>query len=82
MKSNLDNLKLFLAKHRAQPEEQTPTHQSWGTVIQGVFHIGKEDIKEFTNLYSKAVVDNHLSILEIQKEYSPILIDIDLRHLY
>lgn len=56
-----------------------PTHQSWGKILQGTFHINKHDMREFMQLYSNTINDYHLSILELPKEYGPILIDVDLK---
>jgi len=56
------------------------THRSYGEVLQGNFKLDKLKRKEFLTLYYKALdlgFDN-FSIIEIQKEYSCILIDIDL----
>lgn len=55
--------------------------RSWGSILQGTFYIDKEKYKEFINLYSEAIIAgvNNFSLLEIQKEYSSILIDIDLK---
>ena len=59
----------------------TPTHMSWGSVIQGKFYISNENINKFIELYINAIKSNvtDLSILEVQKEYSPIIVDIDLK---
>ena len=71
----------FLNKHRFNNESDNElTHRSYGCFIQGNFSINKDDINTFMDLYIDAINNNieDLSILEIQKEYSPILIDIDL----
>ena len=61
--------------------EDKPTHQSWGNVIKGRFYINSEDGKEFMAMYNDAIENNvtDFSILEMQKEYSPIIVDIDLK---
>ena len=61
--------------------ELKPTHQSWGSILQGNFYIEKQKIKEFMKLYSDAIIEgvDNFSILEVQKEYSSIIIDIDLK---
>jgi P4 family phage/plasmid primase-like protien len=74
-----DNLISFLNEFRIRDENLKPTHQSWGNLIQGKFIIDKSNIKDFLQLYSSVVKTTNLSILEVQKEYSPILIDIDLK---
>jgi len=87
IKSNKNNeyrnkLINFMNDHRYNPEmEKKPTHQSWGNVIIGKFYIDSKNIKEFMDLYTLAIKNNvdNLSILEIQKEYSPIIVDIDLK---
>lgn len=71
----------FLNNHRYnENKHDKPTHQSWGNIIQGKFYI-LDDIKEFMEIYCNAINNNiyDFSILEIQKEYSPIIIDIDLK---
>ena len=72
----------YLHNHRYNDElESKPTHCAWGSVIKGKFVLNKEEIKTFTDLYINAInngVDN-LTILEIQQDYSPIIIDIDLK---
>lgn len=82
-KSNIKNeLIEFLNNHRFKPDiDEKHTHSSWGTVIQGKFYIDSNEIKNFTKLYIKAIESNitDLSILEIQKEYSMIIVDIDLK---
>ena len=72
----------ILNSHRYKPElAEKPTHQSWGTIIQGRFYMESDDLKNFMKNYIKSfsygVTD--FSILEIQKEYSPIIVDIDLK---
>ena len=72
----------FLNDHRYMKNSTVkPTHQSWGTLLQGIFYISEDEIKIFMKLYTKAIEGNisDLSILEIQKEYSPIIVDIDLK---
>jgi len=56
-----------------------PTHLSYGTFI-GKFCLDSTQYKEFLALYIKAVSMgiNNFSILEKQKEYAPLIIDIDL----
>jgi P4 family phage/plasmid primase-like protien len=75
-----EHLISFLNEYRIRDENLKATHQSWGNLIQGKFIIDKTNIKDFFNLYSSVVKNDHLSILEVQKEYSPILIDVDLKH--
>jgi hypothetical protein len=72
----------FLCNHRYNDDmEDKPTHQSWGNVIKGRFYINSEDGKEFMAMYNDAIENNvtDFSILEMQKEYSPIIVDIDLK---
>jgi P4 family phage/plasmid primase-like protien len=72
----------FLSKNRyVEDGEHKHTHQSWGNIIQGKFFLDKDKVKEFLKLYCTAVENgvNDFSILEIQKDYSPIIIDIDLK---
>ena len=72
----------FLNTHRyVKNSTFKPTHQSWGNFLQGVFYIDDEEIKIFMKLYTNAIENKvlDLSILELQKEYSPIIVDIDLK---
>lgn len=68
-------------KHNQNSSADEITHRAYGTVLQGNFSINKTDMKEFLNLYSLAIENNisDLTILEVQPEYSPIIIDIDLK---
>jgi P4 family phage/plasmid primase-like protien len=70
----------FLEKHRYNENSPNPmTHQSYG-VFFGTFSLDKDARREFYRLYVDAVdagVDN-LSILERQKDYAPIIVDVDL----
>ena len=47
-----DNLIRFLNDYRIKDENVKPTHQSWGSLIQGKFLIDKANIKDFLQLYS------------------------------
>ena len=61
--------------------EDKPTHLSYGHILQGRFYLTPDEIKEFTEIYAKAIesgVDD-LTIVETQKDFSPILVDIDLQ---
>jgi P4 family phage/plasmid primase-like protien len=91
MTENNDNKKLkqskykepvhdFLEKHRfSEDSKDPPTHYSFG-LFQGKFVLDKAANKELMKLYVEAIdrgVDD-FSILEKQKEYAPIIVDIDL----
>ena len=69
----------FLKDYKQTDESQIVTHRSWGD-ISGNYCLDKEAIKEFLKIYTKAVEKgvNNMTIIELQKKYSPILIDIDL----
>ena len=72
----------YLNEHRyTEDSDNKPTHQSWGTIIRGKFTLNKEDIKKFIEIYTEAIENgvSDLSILEVQQEYSPIIVDIDLK---
>jgi P4 family phage/plasmid primase-like protien len=72
----------FLNNHRYKDDMiEKPTHQSWGNIIQGRFYIDNTEIKDFMEIYSDAIENNvtDLSILEVQKEFSPIIVDVDLK---
>lgn len=70
----------ILDKNRYNDESKTePTHQSYG-LFNGVFSLDKVQRKEFMEAYTKAILAGvkDFSILEKQKEYAPIIVDIDL----
>jgi P4 family phage/plasmid primase-like protien len=71
----------FLKKNKYTDESvEKFTHLSYGP-FQGKFVITKENRKEFMDLYIAAINNgvNDLVILEKQKEFAPIIIDIDLK---
>jgi len=73
----------LLDKHRyTDDSQQKPTHLSYG-LFQGKFVLDELHRKELVSLYSKAIKAGvtDFSILETQKEYSPIIVDIDLETL-
>jgi P4 family phage/plasmid primase-like protien len=73
----------FMNKRRYKDDmNEKHTHSSWGNIIQGKFYIDNNDMKEFINLYCDAIDNNvnDFSILETQDEYSPIIVDIDLKY--
>ena len=73
----------LLEKHRYNDDtRKKPTHLSYG-LFQGKFVLDELHCKELLSLYSKAIKVGvtDFSILEIQKEYSPIIVDIDLESL-
>ena len=59
---------------------QIVTHRSWGDV-KANYCLDKDANKEFLKIYTKAIEKgvNNLTIVELQKKYAPILIDIDLQ---
>ena len=70
----------FLEQHRHDNDSEVKhTHLSYG-LFQGKFTLKKDDYKEFMKRYCKAINKGvtDLSILETQKEYAPIIVDIDL----
>ena len=73
----------LLEKHRyTEDSQKKPTHLSYG-LFQGKFVLDELHRKELLNLYAKAIKAgvSDFSILETQKEYSPIIVDIDLEAL-
>ena len=76
MNQNLRALKAFLCKHMANKENIT--HMAYGEIAQGTFNIEKENENEFMALYSDAITDNRLCILEKQIQNGPLVIDVDL----
>lgn len=70
----------LLDKNRFNDDTKVePTHQSYG-LFRGVFVLDKLQRKEFMELYKKAIVHGvkDFSILERQKDYAPIIVDIDI----
>ena len=68
----------LLEKHRYNDDtRKKPTHLSYG-LFQGKFVLDELHCKEMLSLYSKAIKAGvtDFSILEIQKEYSPIIVDV------
>ena len=78
IKSVVDFLNLYRYN---DDSELKPTHQSWGTIIRGKFILDKENLKNFMDIYTEAISNgvSDLSILEVQQEYSPVIVDIDLK---
>ena len=77
-----NELLAYLNEHKyVENSTEKYTHLSYGKVT-GKYYISSLDIKDFIRLYINAV--NHevddLSILEIQPEYGPIIVDIDLKY--
>ena len=73
----------ILEKCRYNEESQKkPTHLSYG-LFQGKFVLDNLQKKELLSLYSKAIKAGvkDFSILETQKEYGPVIVDIDLEDL-
>jgi P4 family phage/plasmid primase-like protien len=70
----------LLEKNRFNDETKVePTHQSYG-LFRGVFVLDRLQRKEFMELYTKAIVGGvkDFSILERQKDFAPIIVDVDL----
>ena len=58
------------------------THISMGDYFKGKYFIEKEDNREFLELYGEAVQYGvYFHIAEKQKDYAPIIIDIDLKQV-
>jgi P4 family phage/plasmid primase-like protien len=89
MTEKIDNKKLIKLKERVydlleknrcnEDNKDSATHQSYG-LFRGTFTLDKVQRKEFMELYTKAINSgvNDFSILERQKEFAPIIIDVDL----
>jgi len=70
----------FLNKFRCTDDNKDKaTHLSYG-LFSGKFFLDKEQRKDFMTKYIEAIENgvNDFAILETQKEYSPLIIDIDL----
>jgi P4 family phage/plasmid primase-like protien len=58
------------------------THISMGDYFKGKYFIEKDNMKEFLEIYGEAVQYGiHFHIAEKQKDYAPIIIDIDLKQV-
>ena len=69
----------FLSEHRVGAGAKF-THISMGSSFTGKFQLDKDNNKKFYELYGDAVEYGlEFSIAEKQKEFAPILIDIDLK---
>ena len=73
----------FLNHYKYTDIDKNHTHTSYGS-FYGKFKIPHNKSKQFIKLYIKAIESGvtDLSILEVQSEYSPIIIDIDLKSCY
>ena len=69
----------YLKKHIS---DEKATHRSYGE-CKGNFVLNKDQTKEMMKLYVDAIDkgETNLTILEMPKEYGPIVIDIDLEQL-
>jgi P4 family phage/plasmid primase-like protien len=70
----------FLNKFRCNDDNKDKaTHLSYGS-FSGKFILDKDQRKDFMTQYSTAIENgvNDFAILEMQKEYAPLIIDIDL----
>jgi len=89
MTEKIDNKKLIKLKERVydileknrcnDDNKDSATHQSYG-IFRGIFTLDKVQRKEFMSLYTKAINAGIIdfSILERQKEFAPIIVDVDL----
>jgi len=89
MTEKIDNKKISKLKERVydileknrcnEDNKDSATHQSYG-LFHGTFFLDNIQRKEFMEIYTKAINAGvkDLSILERQKEFAPIIVDIDL----
>jgi len=80
--TNKENLIKFLSSKRIQKgSDVPPTHSSWGFMFGSYSITTDDDLNIFLKLYDKAVSndDNEITLIEFQSEYSPILVDIDIK---
>lgn len=71
-------IKAFLYKNKVDQGAEY-THIAMGEYFKGKFFLNKKQIKEFNKMYAEAV--NYgcvFSIAEKQKDYGPLIIDIDI----
>jgi P4 family phage/plasmid primase-like protien len=74
-------LTTFLNSHRYSPDTgDIITHVGYGCMTNGKFVIKEDSIDQFFSIYEQLVKEKiPVSILEVQKEYSMIIVDIDLK---
>jgi len=79
-----ESFKNFMERCRVTKDNEGSsevTHLSMSDTYKGKFNITDENYDDFLELYSKAVeAGANLSIVEKHKEYSPIIIDVDMRY--
>lgn len=84
MSEKYTDLEDFLIRHKTIPEKEW-THTALGQPpdsYPGSYYIEDKDLNLFHHLYNIYTFDesNPVHLTEKHKEYSPILIDLDLRH--
>jgi len=89
MTEKIDNKKISKLKERIydlldknrcnEDNKDSATHQSYG-LFRGIFTLDNIQRKEFMEIYTKAINAgvSDFSILERQKEFAPIIVDVDL----
>jgi P4 family phage/plasmid primase-like protien len=79
---DIDNFKNFLDRCRIDKNSESEvSHVSMALNLKGKFYIPDENYEDFLKLYIKAVeAGGEFSIVEKHKEYSPVVIDIDMKY--
>ena len=73
----------FLNRFRCTDDNKDKaTHLSYGGMFSGKFFLDKDNKKDFMTKYTDAIENGvtDFSILETQKDFSPLIIDIDLEY--
>jgi P4 family phage/plasmid primase-like protien len=84
LSKEFDTFKNFMERCRVQKTENNEkeiTHVSMSPIFKGSFNIDDNNYDDFLKLYIKAIeAESDLSIVEKHKEYSPVIIDVDIRY--
>jgi P4 family phage/plasmid primase-like protien len=80
--TDIDNFKSYLDRCRIDKNSDSEiSHLSMALNLKGKFYIDDENYDNFLKLYVKAVeAGGEFSIVEKRKEYSPVIIDIDMKY--
>lgn len=86
--SPINDLILFLSKHKTVPDTAGPTHTGMYIPFKGSWHISSaEDMDKFwsiyTHLYGSTVLQDKrlgVGITEVQPDVSPLVVDLDFKY--
>lgn len=78
---DIESFKNFMERFRTSKGKGEITHTSMATGYPGSFEIDDDNYDDFLKLYTNAIdAGGEFSIVERHKEYSPIIIDIDITY--